>query len=225
MSRAMNQHLSWVGRQNSDPQVMQSPPPSRLWFLHFSEPHPALLLVGKRKSRGSLGCTLAGKGFSMPLLTTLHWLSLSHKFPPNCKGSWEICSVCPRVAMHGIVSTIWRFPKLILSLVGCFHGFPRDAPGDGSFLNVEDQLSHWLLIIPPKPEDIWLSPPSVGVTLPFQKSSPGWSPIELQAESFQLVTSWPCRKHLCSPSVNYSLLPRSHLRLHRQPPACRILQK
>lgn len=145
MSQAMNQHLSRLGRQNSDPQVMQSPPPSRLWFLQFSEPHPALLLVGKRKSRGSLGCTLVGKGSSMPLLPTLHWLSLSHMFPPNCKGSWEIRSVCPGVAMHGIVSTIWRFPKLILSLVRCFHGFPRDAPGNGSVLNVEDLLSHWLL--------------------------------------------------------------------------------
>lgn len=187
MSQAMNQLLSWWGSRTLIHKSCKALPPSRLWCHHFSEPHPALLLVGKRKNRGSLGCTLVGKGSSMPLLPTLHWLSLSHMFPPNCKGSWEICSVCLGVAMHGIVSTIRKFPKLILSLVECFHGFPRGAPGDGCFLNVEDLLSHWLLIIPPKPKDIWLSPPFVGVTLHFQKSSPGWSPVELQVESFQLV--------------------------------------
>lgn len=132
-----------------------------------------------------MGCTLVGNMSVLLLLPTLHWLSLSHMIPLNCKGSWEMQPVCLRVGMHNIISSIWRFPKLTLS--GLFSRIPRDAPNNGNFLNMESSPSPWLLIIPRKAVDIWLSTLSVGVTLPLQKSSLGWSPIELQAGSFQFV--------------------------------------
>lgn len=88
-----------------------------------------------------------------------------------------------------------------------FMGSPEMPPNIGNFLIIENSPSHWLLTIPPKPVDIWPSILSSGVTLPIQKSSPGWTSTELQVESFNWSPSWSPRKHLCSPSVNHNSLP------------------
>ena len=92
-----------------------------------------------------------------------------------------------------------------------FHGMlswiSRDAPCDHSFLNVENSPFHWLLIIPPKPVGIWLSTPSVGVTLRHWKVLSGGVQDDSKLEPSNLSPSWSPRKHLCSPSVNCSSLP------------------
>lgn len=53
--------------------------------------------------------------------------------------------------MHSTASTAWRSPTQILFFAGCFPGFPREEPEEGSFRPAEDLLSHWLLNMPAKP--------------------------------------------------------------------------
>lgn len=135
----MDQHLSQVGRQDSAPQVIQSPHFFQSVLFHSLGPHPALLLVEREKAENPVGCTLVGNMSVLLLLPTLHWLSLGHMIPLNCKGSWEMWPVCLGVGRHNISSSIWRFPKLTLS--GLFSRIPRDAPNNGNFLNMENSPS------------------------------------------------------------------------------------
>lgn len=136
----LGQCLSRVGRQDSTPHSHSKPHFFQAVASPFSRT-PSCSAVGEKekKPRGSCGMYFLWEGVchNTPAHTPLA-ATQSHD-PTELQGQLGLA-----VCLEGLKRKAWhclccmRVPKAESFLVGCFHGFPRDAPCDHSFLNVEN---------------------------------------------------------------------------------------